>query len=127
LLAYLYEQSLSWFNFQAINNIAAVPLLSLWGMIIGFIQTPLTNILSRRFEFEADEYAVSSTGKTEAFISTLEKLTEQNLADKDPHPFVEWFFYSHPSIKNRIEAIRKFNRLNTESGNELNLSVSNGV
>ena len=41
-----------------------------------------------------------------AFKNTLEKLTEQNLGDKEPHPFVEWFFYSHPSIKNRISAIR---------------------
>jgi STE24 endopeptidase len=129
LLAYLYEHSLSWFEFQAINNVAAVPLLSLWGMIIGLIQTPLSNILSRKFEFEADEYAVSSTGKTDAFVSTLEKLTEQNLADKDPHPFVEWIFYSHPSVKNRIAAIRKFtsNKSNIKPGNELNLSVSNGV
>ena len=127
LLAYLYERSLSWFDFQAITEIAAVPLLSLWGMIIGFIQTPLTNIISRKFEFEADEYAVSSTGKTEAFISTLEKLTDQNLADKDPNPFIEWFFYSHPSIKNRIDAIKKFTSGFNKSTGNLNLSVSNGV
>jgi STE24 endopeptidase len=43
-----------------------------------------------------------------AFKNTLEKLTDQNLGDKEPHPFVEWFFYSHPSIKNRINAIHKF-------------------
>ena len=43
-----------------------------------------------------------------AFVMTLEKLTEQNLGDKEPHPFVEWFFYSHPSIKNRVSAIEKF-------------------
>jgi STE24 endopeptidase len=128
LLAYLYERSLSWFDFRAINDVAAVPLLSLWGMVIGLIQAPLSNILSRKFEFEADEYAVSSTSKTEAFISTLEKLTEQNLADKDPHPFVEWFFYSHPSVKNRIAAIKKFTGgFNKSTRNELNLSVSNGV
>jgi len=35
-------------------------------------------------------------------------LTDQNLGDKEPHPFVEWFFYSHPSIKNRIDAINEF-------------------
>ena len=49
-----------------------------------------------------------STGKAEAFKATLEKLTDQNLGDKDPHPFIEWFFYSHPSIKNRIAAIDNF-------------------
>ena len=82
--------------------------MSLWGAVIALIQSPLSNILSRKFEYEADEYAVTVTGKAAPYISTLEKLTEQNLGDKDPHPFIEWFFYSHPSIKNRIKALMKF-------------------
>lgn len=77
-------------------------------MLIGIIQTPLSNMLSRKYEYEADEYAITSTEKPADFISTLNKLTEQNLGDKSPHPFVEWFFYSHPSIKNRINAIKNF-------------------
>jgi STE24 endopeptidase len=108
LIAYFYNISLSWFGFTSITQIAALPLLSLWAMIIGLILTPLTNILSRKFEYEADEYAISSTRKKDAFISTLNKLTDQNLGDKEPNPFVEWFFYSHPSIKNRVNAINKF-------------------
>jgi STE24 endopeptidase len=105
LISVLYSNSLNWFGFETINDIAALPLLSLWGMLIGLIQTPLTNILSRKHEYEADEYAVKSTNKKDIFVNTLTKLTEQNLGDKDPHPFVEWFFYSHPSIKNRIAYI----------------------
>ena len=108
LIAVLYENSIGLFGFNSIKEIAALPVLSLWGAVIGLIQSPFNNILSRKFEYEADEYAVTSTGKPESYISTLEKLTEQNLGDKDPHPFVEWFFYSHPSIKNRINALRKF-------------------
>ncbi|MFO7445937.1 MAG: M48 family metallopeptidase [Ignavibacteriaceae bacterium] len=108
LVAYLYNISLSWFGFSSITQISALPLLSVWGMIIGLVQTPLGNILSRKYEYEADRYAIESTQKPDAFKATLEKLTEQNLGDKEPHPFVEWFFYSHPSIKNRIGAINKF-------------------
>jgi STE24 endopeptidase len=107
LIALFYRLSINWFGFESIHVIAALPILALWSMLIGLVQTPLSNILSRKFEYEADEYAISSTHKKAAFINTLEKLTEQNLGDKDPHPFVEWFFYSHPSIKNRIEAINK--------------------
>lgn len=107
LIAVLYKLSLSWFGFEAINEIAALPILSLWAMLVGLIISPITNIISRKFEYEADEYAVTSTKKISAFKSVLEKLTEQNLGDKDPHPFVEWFFYSHPSIKKRIAAIDK--------------------
>lgn len=107
LIAILYKNSLGWFDFYSITQIAALPLLALWSMLIGLIQSPLGNILSRKFEYEADEYAINMTKMPKEFINTLEKLTEQNLGDKEPHPFVEWFFYSHPSIKNRINAIKE--------------------
>jgi STE24 endopeptidase len=107
IIAVLYEMSIHWVGFDSISDIPALPLLTLWGMLIGLITNPLTNMLSRKYEYEADEYAISSTGKPEAFKNTLLKLTEQNLGDKDPHPFIEWFFYSHPSIKNRLSAIER--------------------
>lgn len=109
LLSVLYKLSLPWFNFTTITEIGALPILALWGTIIGLIQSPLTNILSRKHEYQADEYAVNETKKKDIFIGTLSKLTDQNLGDRDPHPFVEWFFYSHPSIKNRIANINKIN------------------
>ena len=115
LIAFLYNLSLSWFGFSSIVQIAAIPLLSLWAMIISLVLNPLSNMLSRKFEYEADEYAIISTNKREAFISTLEKLTDQNLGDREPHPIVEWFFYSHPSIKNRVSALKKFS-LEPEGG-----------
>ena len=112
IIALLYQNSLSWFGFDSITQVAALPLLALWSMLIGIIQTPLGNILSRKFEYEADEYAIVETKNPLAFKNTLEKLTDQNLGDKEPHPFIEWFFYSHPSIKNRIDAINKFTEKN---------------
>ncbi|WKZ68701.1 MAG: M48 family metallopeptidase [Melioribacteraceae bacterium] len=105
LIAFFYEFSLSWFNFSDITQIAALPILSLWGMLIGLIQTPISNWISRKYEYEADEYAVRSTRNPNAFKETLKKLSDQNLGDENPHPIVEWFFYSHPSIRNRILAI----------------------
>uniref|UniRef100_A0A832G2V4 M48 family peptidase n=1 Tax=Ignavibacterium album TaxID=591197 RepID=A0A832G2V4_9BACT len=108
VISVLYKASLSWFGFSSITEIAALPLLTLWAMLIGLIQTPIGNMLSRKFEFEADQYAIEATNKPLSFIHTLNKLTEQNLGDKEPHPFVEWFFYSHPSIKKRIAAIENF-------------------
>jgi len=110
LLSVLYEASLEVFDFTEITQIDALPLLALWGMILGIIQTPITNYISRRFEYQADDYAIRTTHKPEAFINTLEKLTDQNLSDRYPHPIIEWFFYSHPSIERRkqnIENLRK--------------------
>ena len=124
LIAFLYKNSLSWFDFSNITQVAALPLLALWSMLIGIIQSPLGNLLSRKFEYEADEYAVSETKNPSAFKNTLDKLTEQNLGDKEPHPFVEWFFYSHPSIKNRINAIDRYakeHNLSLASNSGLNI------
>jgi STE24 endopeptidase len=124
VISILYQNSLSWFGFENITQVSALPLLALWSMLIGVIQTPLGNILSRKFEYQADEYAVLETKNPSSFITTLQKLNEQNLGDKEPHSFVEWFFYSHPSNKNRIKAIVDFSRMNSlivQPDPELNL------
>lgn len=115
IIAKLYESTFQFFGFNSIEQIAAIPLLLLWAMVVGIILTPLGNIFSRKHEYEADEYAIEVTGKPNSFISTLEKLTEQNLGDKSPHPFVEWFFYSHPSISKRIEAITNYVSQNVQA------------
>ena len=124
LIAYLYNLSLSWFGFTTVVQIAAIPLLSLWAMIISLILNPLSNMLSRKFEYEADEYAIHSTNKKEAFIATLEKLTDQNLGDREPHPLVEWFFYSHPSIKNRVAALKRISSGKINGSNTIKDNLS---
>ncbi len=124
VIALLYKTSLTWFDFENITKVAAIPLLAVWSMLIGVITTPLGNMLSRKFEYEADEYAVVETKNPSDFKKTLEKLTDQNLGDKEPHPFVEWFFYSHPSIKNRINEIEKItveNNLALDNSSELSI------
>ena len=106
LIAFCYQKSIGWFGFSSQTDIAVLPLLSLWAMVIGLVLTPVSNIISRKFEYEADEYSINTTRKPDDFIRTLEKLNEQNLGDKDPHFIVEWFFYSHPSIIKRVTAIK---------------------
>ncbi|HPI38770.1 MAG TPA: M48 family metallopeptidase [Ignavibacteriaceae bacterium] len=105
MIALIYEELLPVFGFSELTQIAALPMLVLLSIIISLLLTPVLNSISRKYEYEADKYAIEKTGKGEVFIGTLEKLTEQNLGDKEPHPFVEWFFYSHPSIKRRVAFI----------------------
>lgn len=106
LISKFYSLSLPYFGFNSLTTIAALPLLGLWATLISLIITPISNSISRKFEYEADRYSVEATNKKDAFICTLEKLTDQNLGDREPHPIVEWFFYSHPSIKKRFEALK---------------------
>ncbi len=105
IISVLYKLSLPYFGFKEVAEIAALPLLALWSMVIGLITMPLLNGLSRKFEYEADAYSVIETGLGKIFKNTLAKINELNLGDSEPHPLVEWLFYSHPSIKKRIKKI----------------------
>ncbi len=105
LTSLAYSASLPWFGFTAIAQIAALPLLTLWLGLYSLITAPFGNILSRKHEFEADRYAVERTKNKPAFVSTMNKLAEMNLADRTPHPLVEFLFYSHPSIEKRVRAV----------------------
>lgn len=63
---------------------------------------PFLNAFSRRLEREADAFALQTTRSRASFVSAMRKLGEQNLADLDPHPLIEWLLFSHPSITRRI-------------------------
>ncbi len=110
LIDLLTKNTLHWFGFSKIYEIPALPLIAVWGIVIGLITTPLTNAISRKFEFEADAYSVEVTKMPDIFIETLYKLNKQNLGDDSPSKFVEAYFYSHPSIKRRAERIKKFSK-----------------
>ncbi|MCB9015246.1 MAG: M48 family metallopeptidase [Lentimicrobiaceae bacterium] len=64
-----------------------------------------SNNISRRFEFEADAFAVQHTGR-EALASSLRILASDNLSDLTPHPLYVWVNYSHPPLKKRLEKIQ---------------------
>lgn len=90
-----------------LHALQALPVLMLYLSISGLMMMPLTNYISRRYEFQADEYSVRKTSDKDSFVSAMNKLAETNLADKEPHPAVEFLLYSHPSIKRRIEFAQK--------------------
>ncbi|RNC83314.1 MAG: M48 family peptidase [Balneola sp.] len=83
-------------------------------IFFGMLYAPVEMILSifmqmssRKHEYEADEYAVTTTGRTDSMISALKKLSKDNLSNLTPHPFYVFLNYSHPPILLRIEAIRR--------------------
>jgi STE24 endopeptidase len=79
----------------------------------GLLYTPLNMIFStinaifsRKYEYEADRYAVETYGKPEAMIDALKKLSVDNLSNLTPHPLKVFLEYSHPPVLDRIKAIR---------------------
>ena len=71
--------------------------------IVSLVILPAVNSFSRRLETEADLYALEITGDALAFVSSMEKLAEINLADKTPNKLIEFIFYSHPCVEDRIK------------------------
>jgi STE24 endopeptidase len=81
---------------------AGLPWLALVATALGLVQVPLTNGFSRFIERQADDFAVSTTGNTAAFVSAMERLGALNLAERRPSRLKEIFLYSHPSLDRRI-------------------------
>jgi STE24 endopeptidase len=67
----------------------------------------LMEILSRKNEYNADAFAIATSGDKDAMISALRKLAGNNMANLTPHPFYVFLHYSHPPLLQRIEAIEK--------------------
>jgi STE24 endopeptidase len=111
---YLTHWALNWgaplLGFEAPHDIAALPLFALSMGAFLVITTPLSNLYSRSREGAADQYALEITHKPEAFISVMAKLANQNLADVEPEPWVEFLLYSHPAINKRIRQGKEFKR-----------------
>ena len=102
--SYCYKLLLPVFGFMSITDIAALPLLGLLLMLFGFVTGPINNALSRAHERQADAYALNTTKNKAAFIAAMQRLSVMNLADDEPHPWVEFLFYSHPAISKRVRA-----------------------
>ncbi|MEI6556466.1 MAG: M48 family metallopeptidase [Paludibacter sp.] len=71
---------------------------------ISLILDIATNVLSRRFEYQADEFA-SSHGYGSQLVSGLKKLSATSLSNLMPHPLYVFFHYSHPTLYQRIQRI----------------------
>jgi STE24 endopeptidase len=62
----------------------------------------LMNIVSRKFEYQADNFA-KNTYKAKYLISSLKKLSSKSLSNLTPHPAYVVFNYSHPPLQKRVE------------------------
>ena len=63
------------------------------------------NYLSRRFEFQADDYA-KTTYASAPLVTSLKKLSKNNLSNLTPHPAYVFVHYSHPPLIERIRNLK---------------------
>jgi len=108
---YVIAKLLAWqglyltFGFQGIIPYAGLFLLTIIGKPVIFFLTPIGSLVSRRYERQADAYARSLTGSTVPLAQALKRIAKDNLANLHPHPLYAWFYYSHPPLAGRIEAL----------------------
>lgn len=69
--------------------------------VTGFIM----NMLSRKFEYQADDYA-KNTFAADPLITSLKKLSKNSLSNLTPHPIYVTMHYSHPTLLQRIRNLR---------------------
>jgi Zn-dependent protease with chaperone function len=81
---------------------ASLPWLFLIASVIGFLVTPIGAAYSRSIEHKADMFALELTHLNEPLATAFVKMAEDSKRDPSPHPFIEFWRYSHPPIAKRI-------------------------
>jgi STE24 endopeptidase len=99
----------AWFNgafgFSAGELAPSFLLFGLLSGVVTFWFSPLMNVLSRKHEYEADAFAREAVGGAVPMVGALRKLAQKNLSNLTPHPWFSAFFYSHPTLVEREQAL----------------------
>lgn len=106
-LIYDYPPLFNTFGLKTPTNHGALVLFSILSGTFTFYLKPIFSALSRKHEYEADQFSVKSTGEKKSMEESLLRLTKQNLSNLTPHPWYSAFYYSHPTTMERIQAIRE--------------------
>jgi STE24 endopeptidase len=93
---------------QDVDDVAGLPLLLLAAGGVSLVMVPVAHAMSRAYERSADRFALDLTRNPAAFISAMRRLGAQNLAEEQPSRIVQWLFYSHPPLRERIAAAQAF-------------------
>jgi STE24 endopeptidase len=88
--------------YHSLADAATMPLVAAALGIFALITLPITNGFSRHVEHQADVYALETTDKADAFVSAMTRMANQNLAELEPSPVIEFLLYNHPATGRRI-------------------------
>ncbi len=89
-----------------------IPSFHIGLIAFGMLYSPISEItglimnrFSRKFEYQADDYA-KKTYKAELLISSLKKLSKNSLSNLTPHPAYVFMHYSHPTLLERVRNLK---------------------
>lgn len=107
-LMYFFSGNIEFYNAFGFKNTANYSALLIFSLLSGplmFFVSPFFNMLSRRFEFQADKYACNAAGGSEPLTKALIALSKNSLSNINPHPLYSFIHYSHPALAERIKAM----------------------
>ncbi|MBL4644078.1 MAG: M48 family metallopeptidase [Flavobacteriaceae bacterium] len=91
----------------------AIPSFHIGLIAFGILYSPISeitslfmNIMSRKFEYQADDYA-KATFSAKALITSLKKLSKNSLSNLTPHAAYVFMHYSHPTLLQRVLNLNK--------------------
>ena len=93
------------FGFPTGSIVPVLLLFSLLSGVLTFWLSPVSNIISRRFEYQADAFAAAIMQSPRPLVAALRKLNEKNASNLSPHPIYSGFYYSHPTLLERERAL----------------------
>jgi STE24 endopeptidase len=85
-----------------------LPVILLLFVVLFFVVMPVEHAISRHFERQADAAAFELTEKPEVWIELEKRLVTSNMGLVQPHPYIRWLFYTHPSVLERIKAAEQY-------------------
>jgi Zn-dependent protease with chaperone function len=100
---WLAERFARRFRFDALHDVAAIPLLLLVGQAVSLALSPLALAYSRYNEREADRFALELLQSNRAAATGFVKLQQENLGNPRPGPLYMFWRATHPNIAQRIE------------------------
>ncbi|MGO8931161.1 MAG: M48 family metallopeptidase [Limisphaerales bacterium] len=93
------------FGFEPRSIVPALLLFGLLSGVVTFWFSPVAHWWSRRYEYQADAFAAQVMTEPGSLIGALRKLNEKNLSNLTPHPLYSGFYYSHPTLLEREQAL----------------------
>ncbi len=109
---YLIYRLMDWpllyhtFGFEEKIPYAGLLLIAALIGTVSFFLTPISAMVMRKFEREADDYCLNLIGTAKPMANALKRLAKDNLANLHPHPFYAWYYYSHPPLAERIACLQ---------------------
>ncbi len=78
--------------------------------LLNYFLNPIDSFISRKMELSADKFAIEVTNDPNSFIESEIKMAKDNKSLLNPHPWVSFFYGSHPTTLERIQLAEEYKK-----------------